>query len=220
MRTYTIYTKNFHGKIDEFGKFVGIDETDWMPYAFVKGAKALVETILNTKYRRLHAKEWCKDHYIYDSGEVLVSELELYLKEGHIYSVYSAIDDRGKPVDLVNVAKNFPIPKQNSNKYYKFRCDAVPGINHYQWAFKHYYRKFPKPEPQDNESISEAKQYTRNYKIKNHNTPSSWDDIPRSDVYDRSWKRHRDRQFKRSKPSYKEIYQLEEDVDENSWDIE
>lgn len=203
MRNYTIFVKNFHDKIDEFGKFLGVTETDWVPYAYVKGAKVLVETILNTKYKRLHAEEWCKNHYIYGSGKVLVSEFELFLREGHVYIAYSALDDRGKPVDLVNVARNFPIPKRNSEKYYKFRCDAVPGISHSRWAFNNYYRKFPKPQASDEESITEAKQYTRHYKIKEHTIPDTWDDIPRSNVYDRSWKRHRDHQRKRTRPSYK-----------------
>jgi hypothetical protein len=29
-----------------------------------------------------------------------------------------------------------------------------------------------------------------------HRLPNAWDDIPRRDVYDRSWKRHRKHQWK------------------------
>lgn len=216
MRNYTIFVKNFHGNFDDFGKFIGVTETNWMPYAYVKGAKALVETILNTKYKRLHVEEWCKKHYIYGSGDVLVSEFELYLREGHVYTVYSVLDDRGKPVDLVTIAKNFPLPKRNSEKYYKFRCDAVPGINHYQWAFNNYYRNFPKPQSSDEESIIEAQQYTRHYKIKDHAIPSTYDDIPRASVHDRSWKRHRNHQRKRTRPSYKMNKIEESDFDEEN----
>ena len=221
MRTYTIYVRTFQGirNVDNRNKLDKIYDTGWSVYATVVGAKELVNTLLNSKYKKSHAKEWCKKHWVYNKDDIDVSEDDILHSIGSKFNVYSAIDDRGREVDLMNIVRNFPHPK----KVYKFRCGSVPGISKGQWKFANYYRTFPKPKKDAEEVIDEVRMYTRNYKVKDHVTPSTWDDIERSDVRDRSWKRHRDNQFKRSKPSYKapktDVENLG-DLDENSWDIE
>lgn len=220
MRTYTIYVRTFYGyrNIYNMTKLDKIYDTGWSVYATVVGAKELVNTLLNSKYKKSHAKEWCKKHWVNKDG-IDVSEDDILYSIGSKFNVYSAIDDRGREVDLMNIIRSFPIPK----KAYKFRCEPVPGISKGQWKFANYYRKFPKPKRDAEDVIDEVRMYTRNYKVKDHVTPNTWDDIERSDVRDRSWKRHRDNQFKRSKPSYKapktDVENLG-DLDENSWDIE
>ena len=221
MRTYTIYVRTFYGyrNIYNMTKLDKIYDTGWSVYATVVGAKELVNTILNSKYKKSHAKEWCKKHYVYNREDIDVSEDDILYSIGSKFNVYTAIDDRGHEVNLMNIVRNLHVPK----KVYKFRCEPVPGISNGQWKFANYYRKFPKPKKDAEEAINEVRMYTRNYKVKDHVTPDTWDDIERSDVRDRSWKRHRDNQFKRSKPSYKmsktDIENLG-DLDENSWDIE
>lgn len=220
MRTYTIYIRTFQGirNIYNMNKLDKIYDTGWSVYATVVGAKELINTLLNSKYKKLHAKEWCKKHWVNKDG-MDVSEDDILYSIGSKFNVYSAIDDRGREVDLMNIVRSFPSPK----KVYKFRCEPVPGVSKGQWKFANYYRKFPKPKKDAEDDIEEVRMYTRNYKVKDHVTPNTWDDIERSDVRDRSWKRHRDNQFKRSKPSYKapktDIENLG-DLDENSWDIE
>ena len=219
MRTYTIYIRTFHGyrNINDMNKLDKIYDTGWSVYAIVVGAKELVNTLLNSKYKKSHAKEWCKKHYVYDREDIDVSENDILYSLDSKFNVYTAIDDRGHEVNLINIVKNSPRKK----KVYKFRCGSVPGISKGQWKFANYYRKFPKPKNDAEEAISEVRMYTRSYKVKDHITPNTWDDIERSDVRDRSWKRHRDNQFKRSKPSYKAPKtDIEGDLDENSWDIE
>ena len=221
MRTYTIYVRTFYGyrNIYNMTKLDKIYDTGWSVYATVVGAKELVNTLLNSKYKKSHAKEWCKKHYVYNREDIDVSEDDILHSIGSKFNVYSAIDDRGREVDLMNIVRNLHVPK----KVYKFRCEPVPGVSNGQWKFANYYRKFPKPKRDAEEVIDEVRMYTRNYKVKDHVTPNTWDDIERSDVRDRSWKRHRDNQFKRSKPSYKapktDVENLG-DLDENSWDIE
>ena len=221
MRTYTIYIRTFHGyrNINDMNKLDKIYDTGWSVYAIVVGAKELVNTILNTKYKKLHAKEWCKKHYVYNREDIDVSEDDILYSLDSKFNVYTAIDDRGHEVNLINIVKNSPRRK----KVYKFRCGSVPGISKGQWKFANYYRKFPKPKRDAEDDIEEVRMYTRNYKVKDHKTPNTWDDIERSDVRDRSWKRHRDNQFKRSRPSYKapktDVENLG-DIDENSWDFE
>ena len=221
MRTYTIYVRTFQGirNIYNMNKLDKIYDTGWSVYATVVGAKELVNTLLNSKYKKSHAKEWCKKHWVYNKDDIDVAEDDILHSIGSKFNVYSAIDDRGREVDLMNIVRNFPHPK----KVYKFRCGSVPGISKGQWKFSNYYRKFPKPKKDAEEVIDEVRMYTRNYKVKDHVTPNTYDDVVRSDVRDRSWKRHRDNQFKRSKPSYKapktDVENLG-DLDENSWDIE
>ena len=221
MRTYTIYVRTFYGyrNIYNMTKLDKIYDTGWSVYATVVGAKELVNTILNSKYKKSHAKEWCKKHYVYNREDIDVSEDDILYSIGSKFNVYTAIDDRGHEVNLMNIVRNLHVPK----KVYKFRCEPVPGVSKGQWKFANYYRKFPKPKKDAEEAINEVRMYTRNYKVKDHITPNTWDDIERSDVRDRSWKRHRDNQFKRSKPSYKapktDVENLG-DLDENSWDIE
>ena len=221
MRTYTIYIRTFQGirNVDSVNKLDKIYDTGWSVYATVVGAKELVNTLLNSKYKKSHAKEWCKKHWVYNKDDIDVAEDDILHSIGSKFNVYSAIDDRCHEVDLMNIVRNFPHPK----KVYKFRCGSVPGISKGQWKFANYYRKFPKPKKDAEDVIDEVRMYTRNYKVKDHVTPDTWDDIERSDVRDRSWKRHRDNQFKRSKPSYKapktDVENLG-DLDENSWDIE
>ena len=221
MRTYTIYVRTFQGirNVDSMNKLGKIYDTGWSVYATVVGAKELVNTLLNSKYKKSHAKEWCKKHWVYNKDDIDVAEDDILHSISSKFNVYSAIDDRGHEVDLMNIVRNFPHPK----KVYKFRCGSVPGISKGQWKFANYYRKFPKPKKDAEEVIDEVRMYTRNYKVKDHVTPNTWDDIERSDVRDRSWKRHRDNQFKRSKPSYKmsktDVENLG-DYDESSWDIE
>ena len=221
MRTYTIYVRTFQGirNVDSKNKLDKIYDTGWSVYATVVGAKELVNTLLNSKYKKLHAKEWCKKHWVYNKDDIDVSEEDILHSIGSKFNVYSAIDNRGREVDLMNIVRNFPVPK----KVYKFRCGSVPGISKDQWKFANYYRKFPKPKRDAEDDIEEVRMYTRNYKVKDHVTPNTYDDIERSDIRDRSWKRHRDNQFKRSKPSYKvpktDVENLG-DLDENSWDIE
>ena len=221
MRTYTIYVRTFYGyrNIYNMTKLDKIYDTGWSVYATVVGAKELVNTILNSKYKKSHAKEWCKKHYVYNREDIDVSEDDILYSIGSKFNVYTAIDDRGHEVNLMNIVRNLHVPK----KVYKFRCEPVPGVSKGQWKFANYYRKFPKPKKDAEDVIDEVRMYTRNYKVKDHVTPNTWDDIERSDVRDRSWKRHRDNQFKRSKPSYKmsktDIENLG-DLDENSWDIE
>ena len=221
MRTYTIYVRTFYGyrNIYNMTKLDKIYDTGWSVYATVVGAKELVNTLLNSKYKKSHAKEWCKKHWVYNKDDIDVAEDDILHSIGSKFNVYSAIDDRGREVDLMNIVRNFPHPK----KVYKFRCGSVPGISKGQWKFANYYRTFPKPKRDAEDVIDEVRMYTRNYKVKDHVTPNTYDDIERSDVRDRSWKRHRDNQFKRSKPSYKapktDVENLG-DLDENSWDIE
>ena len=221
MRTYTIYVRTFQGirNVDSMNKLDKIYDTGWSVYATVVGAKELVNTLLNSKYKKSHAKEWCKKHWVYNKDDIDVSEDDILHSIGSKFNVYSAIDDRGREVDLMNIVRNFPHPK----KVYKFRCGSVPGISKGQWKFANYYRKFPKPKKDAEDVIDEVRMYTRNYKVKDHVTPNTYDDVVRSDVRDRSWKRHRDNQFKRSKPSYKapktDVENLG-DLDENSWDFE
>ena len=220
MRTYTIYVRTFYGyrNIYNMTKLDKIYDTGWSVYATVVGAKELVNTILNSKYKKSHAKEWCKKHYVYNREDIDVSEDDILYSIGSKFNVYTAIDDRGHEVNLMNIVRNLHVPK----KVYKFRCEPVPGVSKGQWKFANYYRKFPKPKKDAEDVIDEVKMYTRNYKVKDHVTPNTYDDVVRSDVRDRSWKRHRDNQFKRSKPSYKmsktDIENLG-DLDENSWDI-
>ena len=219
MRTYTIYIRTFQGirNVDSMNKLDKIYDTGWSIYATVVGAKELVNTLLNSKYKKSHAKEWCKKHWVYNKDDIDVAEDDILHSIGGKFNVYSAIDDRGHEVDLMNIVRNFPHPK----KVYKFRCGSVPGISKGQWKFANYYRKFPKPKKDAEEVIDEVRMYTRNYKVKDHVTPNTYDDVVRSDVRDRSWKRHRDNQFKRSKPSYKAPKtDIEGDLDENSWDFE
>ena len=221
MRTYTIYVRTLQGirNVDSMNKLDKIYDTGWSVYATVVGAKELVNTLLNSKYKKSHAKEWCKKHWVYNKDDIDVAEDDILHSIGSKFNVYSAIDDRGHEVDLMNIVRNFPHPK----KVYKFRCGSVPGISKGQWKFANYYRKFPKPKKDAEDVIDEVRMYTRNYKVKDHVTPNTYDDVVRSDVRDRSWKRHRDNQFKRSKPSYKapktDVENLG-DLDENSWDIE
>ena len=221
MRTYTIYVRTFYGyrNIYNMTKLDKIYDTGWSVYATVVGAKELVNTLLNSKYRKSHAKEWCKKHYVYNREDIDVSEDDILYSIGSKFNVYTAIDDRGHEVNLMNIVRNLHVPK----KVYKFRCEPVPGVSKGQWKFANYYRKFPKPKKDAEDVIDEVRMYTRNYKVKDHVTPDTWDDIERSDVRDRSWKRHRDNQFKRSKPSYKapktDVENLG-DLDENSWDFE
>ena len=221
MRTYTIYVRTFYGyrNIYNMTKLDKIYDTGWSVYATVVGAKELVNTLLNSKYRKSHAKEWCKKHYVYNREDIDVPEDDILYSIGSKFNVYSAIDDRGHEVNLMNIVRNLHVPK----KVYKFRYEPVPGVSNGQWKFANYYRKFPKPKRDAEDVIDEVKMYTRNYKVKDHVTPNTYDDIERSDVRDRSWKRHRDNQFKRSKPSYKapktDVENLG-DLDENSWDIE
>ena len=238
MKTYTIYVRTFQGirnvdkiygtgwtfqgihNVDNSNKLDKIYDTGWSVYATVVGAKELVNTLLNSKYKKSHAKEWCKKHWVYNKDDIDVSEDDILYSLNCKFNVYSAIDNRGHEVDLMNIVRNFPHPK----KVYKFRCGSVPGISKGQWKFANYYRKFPKPKRDAEDVIDEVRMYTRNYKVKDHVTPNTWDDIERSDVRDRSWKRHRDNQFKRSKPSYKapktDVEENLGDLDENSWDIE
>ena len=221
MRTYTIYVRTFYGyrNIYNMTKLDKIYDTGWSVYATVVGAKELVNTLLNSKYRKSHAKEWCKKHYVYNREDIDVSEDDILYSIGSKFNVYSAIDNRGHVVDLMNIVRNLHVPK----KVYKFRCEPVPGVSNGQWKFANYYRKFPKPKRDAEDVIDEVRMYTRNYKVKDHVTPNTWDDIERSDVRDRSWKRHRNNQLKRSKPSYKAPKTNVEnlgDLDENSWDIE
>lgn len=217
MRTYTIYIRTFQGirNVDSMNKLDKIYDTGWSVHATVVGAKELINALLNSKYKKLHAKEWCKRHYVYHKEEIDVPEADiLYSYSGMfsgMFNVYSVIDDRGHEVDLMNIIKSSPRQK----KVYKFRCDSVPGISKGKWKFAHYYRKFPKPKKDAKETIDEVREYTRNYKIKDHTIPDTWDDIVRSDAGDRSWKRHRDNQFKRSRPSYRS---LKTDVDEDIWE--
>ena len=201
MRTYTIYVRTFYGyrNIYNMTKLDKIYDTGWSVYATVVGAKELVNTILNSKYKKSHAKEWCKKHYVYNREDIDVSEDDILYSIGSKFNVYTAIDDRGHEVNLMNIVRNLHVPK----KVYKFRCEPVPGVSKGQWKFANYYRKFPKPKKDAEEAINEVRMYTRNYKVKDHITPNTWDDIERSDVRDRSWQRHRDNQFKRSKHSYK-----------------
>lgn len=217
MRTYTIYVRTFQGmrNVDSMNmnKLDKIYDTGWSVYATAVGAKELVNTLLNTKYKKLHAKEWCKKHYVYNREDIDVLEDDILHSVGCEFNVYSAIDNRGHEVDLMNIIRNYTVPK----KVYKFRCGSVPGISKGQWKFANYYRKFPKPKKDAKETIDEVREYTRNYKIKDHTIPDTWDDIVRSDAGDRSWKRHRDYQFKRSKPSYRS---LKTDVDEDTWEEE
>ena len=221
MRTYTIYVRTFYGyrNIYNMTKLDKVYDSGWSFYAKVVGVKELINTILNSKYKKSHAKEWCKKHYVYNREDIDVSEDDILYSIGSKFNVYSAIDDRGREVDLMNIVRSLHSPK----KVYKFRCEPVPGVSKGQWKFANYYRTFPKPKKDAEEVIDEVRMYTRNYKVKDHVTPNTWDDIERSDVRDRSWKRHRDNQFKRSKPSYKapktDVENLG-DLDENSWDIE
>ena len=221
MRTYTIYVRTFYGyrNIYNMTKLDKIYDTGWSVYATVVGAKELANTLLNSKYRKSHAKEWCKKHYVYNREDIDVSEDDILYSIGSKFNVYSAIDDRGHEVNLMNIVRNLHVPK----KVYKFRCEPVPGGSNGQWKFANYYRKFPKPKKDAEDVIDEVRMYTRNYKVKDHVTPNTYDDVVRSDVRDRSWKRHRDNQFKRSKPSYKaqktDVENLG-DLDENSWDFE
>ena len=221
MRTYTIYVRTFYGyrNINDRNKLDKVYDSGWRTYATVVGAKELINTLLNTKYKKLHAKEWCKKHWVYNKDDIDVSENDILYSLDSKFNVYTAIDDRGHEVNLINIVKNSPRRK----KVYKFRCGSVPGISKGQWKFANYYRKFPKPKRDAEDVIDEVRMYTRNYKVKDHKTPNTWDDIERSDVRDRSWKRHRDNQFKRSRPSYKapktDVENLG-DSDENSWDFE
>ena len=221
MRTYTICVRTFYGyrNIYNMTKLDKIYDTGWSVYATVVGAKELVNTILNSKYKKSHAKEWCKKHYVYNREDIDVSEDDILYSIGSKFNVYTAIDDRGHEVNLMNIVRNLHVPK----KVYKFRCEPVPGVSKGQWKFANYYRKFPKPKKDAEEVIDEVRMYTRNYKVKDHVTPNTYDDVVRSDVRDRSWKRHRDNQFKRSKPSYKmsktDVVNLG-DVDGDSWDFE
>ena len=66
MRTYTIYVRTFQGirSIDSKNKLDKIYDTGWSVYATVVGAKELVNTLLNSKYKKLHAKEWCKKYWV------------------------------------------------------------------------------------------------------------------------------------------------------------
>ena len=215
MRTYTIYVRTFYGyrNIYNMTKLDKIYDTGWSVYATVVGAKELVNTLLNSKYKKSHAKEWCKKHYVYNREDIDVSEDDILYSIGSKFNVYTAIDDRGHEVNLMNIVRNLHVPK----KVYKFRCEPVPGVSKGQWKFANYYRKFPKPRRDAEDVIDEVRMYTRNYKVKDHVTPNTWDDIERSDVRDRSWKRHRDNQFKRSKPSYK-APKTDVELDENDWD--
>ena len=219
MRTYTIYVRTFQGirNVDSKNKLDKIYDTGWSVYATVVGAKELVNTLLNSKYKKSHAKEWCKKHWVYNKDDIDVSEDDILYNLDSKFNVYTAIDDRGHEVNLINIVKN----STRRKKVYKFRCGSVPGISKGQWKFANYYRKFPKPKKDAEDVIDEVRMYTRNYKVKDHVTPNTYDDVVRSDVRDRSWKRHRDNQFKRSKPSYKAPKtDIEGDLDENSWDIE
>lgn len=217
MRTYTIYVRTFYGmrNVDNIdNKLDKIYDTGWKEYATVVGAKELISTLLDTRYKKLYAREWCKRHWVYNQDDIDLSEDDILHSISSKFDVYSAIDDRGHEVDLMNIIKSSP---RHQKKVYKFRCDSVPGISKGQWKFANYYRKFPKPKKDAKETIDEVREYTRNYKIKDHTIPDTWDDIVRSDAGDRSWKRHRDNQFKRSRPSYRS---LKTDVDEDDWDID
>ena len=216
MRTYTIYVRTFQGirNVDDRNKLDDIYDTGWKEYATVVGAKELINALLNSKYKKLHAKEWCKRHWVYNQDDIDVSEDDILCSLDCKFNVYSAIDDRGHEVDLINIVKSSPRQK----KVYKFRCGSVPGISKGKWKFANYYRKFPKPKKDAKETIDEVREYTRNYKIKDHTIPDTWDDIVRSDAGDRSWKRHRDNQFKRSRPSYRSLKTDVEDLDEDNWD--
>ena len=115
MRTYTIYVRTFHGyrNINDMNKLDKIYDTGWSVYAIVVGAKELVNTILNSKYKKSHAKEWCKKHYVYNREEDIdVSEDDILYSLNCRFNVYTAIDDRGHVVDLMNIVRNFHTPKK------------------------------------------------------------------------------------------------------------
>ena len=68
---------------------------------------------------------------MYNREDIDVSENDILYSLNGRFNVYTAIDDRGHEVNLINIVKNSPRKK----KVYKFRCGSVPGISKGQWKF-------------------------------------------------------------------------------------
>ena len=66
---------------------------------------------------------------------------------------------------------------------YRYRIDSVPFIGKRRWRFSNYYRRMRTTQERRTNYAYEG--YTRG---KRRNLSEAWDDIPRSNYYDRSWK--------------------------------
>ena len=78
--------------------------------------------------------------------------------------------------------------------HHVYRQNPVPHTGKNSWSFGHYYRR-PKTTQEMRWAIAHEK-YVRGRRSKRH-LPSSWDDVPRSDIRERkNWKRNRKTQWK------------------------
>lgn len=203
MQTYHVYRKRFSTilYIDENGyPFKRTEKTPWVYLGSVVGAKNLCKIFLNTKYKRKYYKNWCRQFYVNPDEDVLN---KLTNEDEQIF--YQFTNDKGYIVYFEEIVESVHGNKDNYRKQtYKYRKDPVPYLSEH-WFHSGYYRKFPKPYSKDKESIDEVKKHTRNYKIKEHHFPSSWDDIPKSNIRNRNWKKYRKTQSKKKYQSFKKL---------------
>jgi hypothetical protein len=71
-------------------------------------------------------------------------------------------------------------------RIYRYRIDPVPFVHKKRGKFRNWY-KTPRV-------MNEKRQWDREYtRLKRNpkNLPDPYDDYPRSDIYDRSWKKHK-----------------------------
>ena len=206
MKYYHIYlkrieTKNYFNDGLLYEATIKNVITNWMYLGCVKGTKELLFYLTGKRTIRPAAlRRFCNDHTTENPNPIFP------VNSNYLYMI---TDDKGKALNAYNLLSN--LCNNNSNNYlekrnnYSYRKSPVPFTGKGRWFFGNYYRTFPKPEPEDKESIKEATDSCEHIKIKKHNIPDTWDDIPRTDVRDRSWKRHRPHQYKSNKPSYKKL---------------
>ena len=84
--------------------------------------------------------------------------------------------------------RNLYVNKNHGVRCYRYRIDPVPYVSSKRWHFQHFY-KTPK-------SMNEKRQWDDQFGRRKRcpsNLPDVWDDWPRADRYDRSWKTHKKR---------------------------
>lgn len=200
MKQYHIYKKEIRTRTYFDDNLMSIPvskeiKTGWDYLGFIEGTPKLLYFFFERKKVTLAAlKRFCDKHTAKNFGAEVPEDSKY---------VYIVTDDKGKPLDVYTLLKEHCYNRQRKNSYV-FRKSPVPSTGKGKWKFANYYRTFPKPKPKDTESYKEAFDSCEHIKIKEHDIPSTWDDIPRADFRDRSWKRHRRYQHKSNMPSYKE----------------
>ena len=217
MKKYKIFRRKIERKVVYFDsetfywkyEFV---KRPWELYAEVTGVKAMIYVLFDGYSARWNStvrlEEFMKKRIVFD----MLSEPAKF--DPNVHDCYYLIrDEKDNVINPYQMMK--PYFKNKRHKYtyywsvrrgidYKFRKGPVPGTGtKNRWHFPNYYRTFPKNSRTNPEVIDEIREYTRNYKVKDHEVPNTWDDIPRGDCRNRNWKRHREKQYKHEGKSYK-----------------